>query len=523
MDEVGNVGPADTATFKVDVPFGPTMSVSSSTNVARAHPDLDITIDNLSHEDIKDVTVKMPDGLFGSLQGAQGLCGVAAAAAGDCPAGSKVGTVEVEGIVDESVVRIDGEVFLTDPYQPGDAAGLSIKVPAVIQDVNMGDIIVPSRMVVRGEAQGFDALVVQVPNSIDPALSGNTYDSETFFDMRRMTMKIRTNPGAAQPFLVNPSSCAANTTFAASFTGYDDTTGSSSVPYPVSGCDALGFSPSLSASIKTPSGAPPNASDFQAVNLIATLNAQPDEAGIKKASILMPKPLTMDVSKLPPVCEKAQHLLDACPDSTIIGNAVATSPALLPGEVLSGPVYLLRGDGTVMPRLYVRLSGRITVRFVGKTSFENETQLRTVFTDLPDAPLSSFTMNVSDLLSTMEKPCDLGNKYGFSMTGTLTGQNGKTTGVDSPFVFDCAGIALRYKFTAKSRRSTLNFTLKTVGSQPKIKSVKIKFPKYLSMNKRALRRKLNVKVDGKRLNSKCFRYLKPDLLKLGLCAARAHR
>ncbi|MDO8630235.1 MAG: hypothetical protein Q7R41_07055, partial [Phycisphaerales bacterium] len=184
QDGAGNVSAAASSTFKVVIPFGPTMTVTSSTNVARAHPDIDITIDNLSHEDVRDVTVSLPDGFFGGLQGVGELCDLAAADAGSCPAGSKVGTVETEGIVDESVIRINGEVFLTQARELGDAAGISIKVPAVIQSIDMGDIIVPARLAVRGEAKGIDTMVVQVPRSIIPAASGNMWDSETFFDLR---------------------------------------------------------------------------------------------------------------------------------------------------------------------------------------------------------------------------------------------------------------------------------------------------------------------------------------------------
>lgn len=513
-------------TFSVDVPFAPTIDYFSTTAVARAHPDLDITIDNPSHEDIKDVTVKLPDGFFGGLQGVQVICSVALADAGNCPVGSRVGTVQTEGIVDESVIRIDGEVFLTDAREPGDAASISIKVPAVIQDINMGNIIVSARLAVRDGAKGIDTMVVSVPNHITPDSTIDPWDSTTYFDLRKMTMKMRTGPGAAQPLLTNPSSCDPHK-FEASFAGYISGSSNSSTPYPVSDCDALGFAPTFAAEVHKPGtvDTPPDSTNLKVIDMSAKVTANPDQAGIKEASILLPKPLTMEVANLSAVCEHAQYELDACPENTRIGIATATSPLLAATDPpLSGPVYMLRGNGTALPRLYVRLDGRISVGFVGTTSFENGTQIRTKFKDLPDAPLSSFTMTINGLLKTMKTPCELGDQYGYSITGDLTGHNGKTSAVDLPLKFDCSGVS--YKFTLKrsGKRTKLNLSIKAQGSkQPKLRSAKMQLPKHLTLIKKGLKRSLVIKADGKRLKPKCFKYLKPNLLKIGLCGRPATR
>lgn len=160
-------------------------------------------------------------------------------------------------------------------------------------------------------------MVVQVPNSIDPEESGNTYDSETFFDLRKMVMKMRTNPGARQPLLTNPSSCVTGS-FAASFTGYISTTGTSDVPYPIVGCEALAFAPTLSASIKRPDGSAPNASDFQGVDLVAALYAQPGEAGIS-------------LSRAASDRRSSRPCFASRPKSTVAAIAYAFMPAISSG------------------------------------------------------------------------------------------------------------------------------------------------------------------------------------------------
>ena len=232
-----------------------------------------------------------------------------------------------------------------------------------------------------------------------------------------------------------------------------------------SGCEALGFSPALSASVvRAADGLPPNSSDFQLINLSASLTANPDQAGIKQASILLPKPITIDVTKLPTViCEEDQYKTNTCPLISMIGNAVATSPLLLPGETLSGPVYILRAVAPrVIPRLFVRLEGRINISLVATNTFENGTQVRAVFDDLPDAPLNTFSMNVNNFLSTMKAPCDLAAKSGNSMTGTLTGQNGVAAPVNSAFDFNCASSTARLKVSKfkGGKKPTFNLDLK---------------------------------------------------------------
>lgn len=504
QDAAGNVGPADSVTIDVSVPFEPTFDVSLTTSEARAHPEMDITITNPSEQDLEDTTLKLPDGLFGGLQGVQSVCAVATADAGNCSAASQVGTIDTEAVVDQSIVRITGQLYLTEARVPGDAAGLSIKVPAKIQDINMGDIVVPARLSVRGEAQGVDSLVFGVPREIDPPDAINPWDSTTQFTMRKLKIKLRNNPGAAQPLLTNPSSCAGGA-FIADFKTYESGTASLSQPFSVSGCDALGFSPQLSVSVTKPNGSPPNGDDYQPIDISASLKAKPDDAGISGASILMPKPLTVDAAKLPSViCEVAQYP-DHCPAVSQVGTAEATSPLLLPGETLAGPVYLLRNPGKVLPKLYATLKGRISVKVTGVSRFENETQIRTVFSDLPDAPVSTFTMKITDFMLTMDSPCDLAEQFGSDVNGTLSGHNGKSAAVRSSLNFNCTaalrdGIGVKKQFKKRGVKTTLSLGLRAKGKQPNMRKVKLRLGKHLQFNPNQIAKKLLIRVNGKRMS-----------------------
>ncbi|MFY9468700.1 MAG: hypothetical protein WAP37_01090 [Solirubrobacterales bacterium] len=238
----------------------------------------------------------------------------------------------------------------------------------------------------------------------------------------------------------------------------------------------------------------------------------------------MPKPVTINVLKLPlNICEQQQYETLSCPAESIIGSATATSPLLLPGETLTGPVYLLRGENfSPLPRLFIRLGGRISLSVVGKSSFEpgTGTQIRAVFDDLPDAPLSTFSLGITNLLSTVKKPCKLGDKYGRSMTGTIFGHNNKQAAVLSTFDFDCAGVAIKHRFKKRGEKTTLGVTVQTQGSQAPVRRIRLQFHKYLTLNKRAVKRKLIIKGDGRRIKPKCFTVKRASVLEVGFCGKR---
>lgn len=519
QDEYGNVSGAEEVTIDVEIDFQPSLTTNLTTTQARAHPDLDVVIDNLSNEDVKTVKVGLPDGFFGGLTGVQSLCSLATAAAGNCTDASRVGTVETEARVDESLIRIDGEVYLTDSAHTGEPAGLSIKVPAVIQDVDLGDIIVSGRLQVRGQAQGIDSLVVDIPNSIVP---NNPYgDTETFFDMRKITLKLRTGPGATHPLLTNPSSCNGSA-FTANFTGYGSTESADANGFAATGCEALGFSPNLAMSVvDSTSGKPPvNGSSTKAVsaNLTATLSANPGDAGIKDVSILMPRPLTINVLAIPPACKLAEYNDGAgqCPETSRVGSVSAVSP-LLP-EALTGSVYLLlqNDPARAVPRLLIALRGRINIDIIADNRFENGTQIRTSLTNLPDVPLSSFTLQVDKVLSTRNEACTVPADE-WAALGQMAAFNGKSVPVNNQLVFGCKP---KYAFTYRKRAKKTLLNVTAIGGPQKMRKLTVRLPKYVTPIKRGLKRRLVITADGKRLSRRCYKVSRKSLT-VSLCGKTA--
>lgn len=527
MDAAGNLSSNATGSFSVDIDFNPTSFSEVSTSGARQHPNFDLTITNDSHEDIKDLSFKLPDGLFGGLTGVKSLCPITTAQNGDCTSDSQVGTVDTEALVDETVVRVSGQVYLTE-HDPSnnDPAGISIKIPAVIQSVNLGDVIVPARLKVReharGRIDGIDTLAINLPKEIEPDDTINPWDTTTEIDLKKMELHLRNNPAASQPLLTNPSDCSASA-FVSGFTGYDASTVNMSQAWNATGCDQLGFNPGIQVSLIDPStGKVPAASTpahLVAGRFTTTLTSSPGDANIDNASVLMPLPVTISVSQLGPTCSIAAFDTDTCPANTIYGSVSAITPLL--AAPLTGDVYLIK-QATALPAIYLRLRGPIGVDVVGRTSFENVSQIRTKFDDLPDAPLTSLSLQIDNVISTRPNACEFKPEQ-WNMTGTFNSNptNGKSSSFALPMDFTCPPARYKVKFKARGKKTTLSADAIAQGRGGKIKKLLVQLPKGVKINKKALAKKVTLRGDGKKLKSKCFKAIKKNtVLEIKLCNKR---
>lgn len=533
QDAAGNVDltPA-TASFKVVIPFAPTTSIGLTSYVARAHPEMNVTIDNLSHEDVKDYTLQMPEGLFGAITAVQARCDTAIALAGNCDVGAKVGDVTATAVIDRSTVTTKGGVYMTRAWQAGDPAGLAIIVKPKLQDVTFEPIVVTARLRVRGQAQGIDALTIDIPNT-----ATSTIGEISEFDMRKIVLDLKNNPLGTQPLLTNPSACDAKA-FDVSYTGYQNTTSSYSIPYQATGCENLSFAPTLGITqFASNGGGVPKESTLAKVENIdftATMVADSAGAAIKTVDIVLPRPVTIDVAFLPYPCQEAEAALKACPASSAIGTVTAISPLL--DTPLTGNVYVLKSP-TSLPRLLIALRGEIDVDLVAASSFTgaNFGQIRTQFEFIPDVPMTSFSMRVNKFLRTREDACATPPSQ-WSILGSMGAYNGASQAVNIPLAFDCSGsgqseIENGPVFTDKykPRKSKTTYSVKIRAQNgKKLKKATISLPKGLSFiskttTKKRLSKYVSVKVDGKRLKSKCFKKRGKNKLEIGLCRKKAKK
>jgi hypothetical protein len=162
-------------------------------------------------------------------------------------------------------------------------------------------------------------------------------------------------------------------------------------PFQVADCAALPFGPKLSLKLKggTKRAAYPA---FTALLKGQGLGA----AGIARTQVTLPRSEFIANAHFQTICTRVQFKAGAvpgagCPANSVYGKAEARTPLL--DEPLAGPVFL-RSSEHKLPDLVIALhSGKIDVTLVGKVD-SVKGQLRTTFESVPDAPVTSFRLQM---------------------------------------------------------------------------------------------------------------------------------
>jgi hypothetical protein len=113
-------------------------------------------------------------------------------------------------------------------------------------------------------------------------------------------------------------------------------------------------------------------------------------------------------------------------------------------EPLEGPVYLTTGFGHKLPDLVADLNGQIHIQLDGRVDTAKDGALRTTFKTVPDAPVSTFTL---DLLGGSKGLVqNSGNLCGAHRQAALrmVGHNGKVVRKNVPLKAAC-GKAPKHK------------------------------------------------------------------------------
>jgi hypothetical protein len=352
----------------------------------------------------------LPPGLLAKLAGVT-LCGDAQAATGDCPAGSQVGQVTVGSgsgplpVYVPEPGKAPTAAYLAGPYK-GAPYSMVVKVPAQAGPFDLGTVTVRN-------ALNIDPTTAQVTAVSDPLPQILQGIPIAYRDVR-----VEVN---RPNFTINPTSCKEMkvTSVLTSATGQ---TATPSAPFSASGCGELGFKPSLKLSFKGKM----NRTGNPAVS--AVLKAGKGEANIAKTTVILPKSQFIDNAHINNPCTRVQFNANACPASSILGQATAYTPLL--DQPLSGPVYFRSNGGErELPDLVADLNGQIHVTLVGfidsVKAGKESSMVRTRFQNVPDAPVSKFVLKLKGgkkgLIENSENLCSFTPRAKVQMTG----QNGK--------------------------------------------------------------------------------------------------
>jgi hypothetical protein len=362
-------------------------------------------------ENISRIQATLPEGLLAKLAGVA-RCSDAAAATGDCPASSQIGTTTVgtgsgpNPLYVPEAGKAPPAIYLAGAYK-GAPYSLVVKVPAQAGPFDLGTVVVRNALYI-------DPVSAQVTAKSDPLPQLLQGIPLSYRDVR-----VEIN---RDQFTINPTNCEAMKV-TSTLTSAAGASAHPSDRFQAANCAALGFKPNLKISLKGKMNRTGNPT------LTATLRAPKGQANIAKTTVVLPQSQFIDNSHISNPCTRVQFDARDCPAGSILGKATAYSPLL--DKPLSGPVYFRSNGGArELPDLVADLNGQIHVTLVGfidsvKTGPETS-RVRTRFLNVPDAPVSKFTIRLAGgkkgLIENSRDLCSFTPKAKLEMTG----QNGKT-------------------------------------------------------------------------------------------------
>ena len=315
------------------------------------------------------VTFRLPRGLVGDLA-LDGLtqCSLTDAANGTCPASSLVGNATAQVGSGPAPVTVPGDVFLTAARVDGDPAGLSVRIDARIGPVDLGNVIVPVRLVLRSNG-GLNA-IADIPQ----------FEEGVPISPRLTTVSI-----TREGFMRNPTSCGRRRSSGV-FEGVGGGSVETHARFVLEDCRALAFSPRFAITVgargKTGLGAHPP---------LTTVIAQPlDQSGIARVRVRLPRSLPSNGIALAEACSQADFDARRCSRRARIAVARAHSPFV--SRALRGPVWIVKQEGGKLPKLVVQLRGPLAIDFEGQIKIGGRNRITTIFPTVPDLPVTRFTL-----------------------------------------------------------------------------------------------------------------------------------
>jgi hypothetical protein len=324
--------------------------------------------------------VHLPKGLLAKLGGVQ-LCSNAGAGSGDCPAGSQIGTLTAAAGVGGAPLWIPQPgkaptaVFLAGPYK-GAPYSIVSRVPAQAGPFDLGTVVNRAGIYVDPET----ATATIKTDPLPQILEGVPIAYRTVHvDVDR------------KEFTLNPTGCSRKT-IKATVTATDGATATPEAPFQATNCAKLGYKPKLKLSLR---GAT-RRTGHPAVRAVLTQGK--GQSNTAQATVVLPPSEFIDQNHINNPCTRVQFNANACPKLSILGRAKATSPLL--DEPLEGPVYFRSNGGArELPDVVADLHGPIRVILVGFVDAVHKkgsevSRIRTRFANVPDAPVTKFTMNL---------------------------------------------------------------------------------------------------------------------------------
>jgi hypothetical protein len=203
------------------------------------------------------------------------------------------------------------------------------------------------------------------------------------------------------PFFSAPTTCAGPLESRITTIGYDHVVHHGTATWPATtGCDQLGFNPSLAAKPSTPDADTPSGLDTSLKVPQQVSPETPSASEIRAASVSLPAGFSINPNAADgkTTCSDAEARLGTteeaqCPEFAKVGTSELLSSAL-PGPI-TGAIYLGEPRPGERYRLILTADGFAThIKILGTVHADPQTgQLTVTFEDLPQSPLTEFNLH----------------------------------------------------------------------------------------------------------------------------------
>ena len=350
-------------------PFTLSSSISTTTSQAGALTPLSVSFTRQENtQPLGQINAHLPPGLLGNVS-AVALCDPANAAAGTCPAASRVGVVNTTAGAGPDPLSVPGTAYLARGTN-GYPFALSVLVPAIAGPYSLGNVVVLVNLKVNNDGS-LTATTGPLPHIIDG------------IPLNIRAINLTTDPG----FTFNPTSCAP-----LQMTGQATSLGGSSTPlnapFQATGCQTLPFKPGFVVVTSA------RASRANGASLEVRVTQTPGQANIHKVAVALPKQLPSRLTTIQHACPEATFNANpaGCEPRSIIGTGTAITPALT--QPLKGPAYLVSHGGVAFPNIEILLQGEgITVDLTGNIDIKGQITSST-FNTVPDVPITAFDLTL---------------------------------------------------------------------------------------------------------------------------------
>jgi len=383
-------------------PFKPGLIAGTTNNRAASFSPFSLRLfRNDSEQEVTHFSIKLPPGITGKLAGIP-YCPDAAIEAAkartgphggqeeldspSCPAASEIGRTLAGAGVGPALTYAPGKVYLAGPYHGSNLSMVAITA-GVVGPFDIGTVVIREAFQINPEtAEVFiDSTGSDPIPHIIRGIPVHLRDIRAYVDRPE--------------FVLNPTDCTATSTASTVLgSGLDFVSEADDNPITVTSrfqaadCAALTFAPRLTFKLigGTKRGKFPKLVSHLSMNGIG-------ESGIANASVILPRSEFIEQGHFNNICTRVQFKEGAgngasCPAGSIYGHARAVTPIL--SEPLEGPVMLRSNPERTLPDVVAALhNAQVDFDLVGNVD-SVKGQLRTTFASAPDAPVTSFDLEL---------------------------------------------------------------------------------------------------------------------------------